>query len=197
VKAQRSEAPAKNNSTTTKREEALALEGLEDLFKWAAETLSDTEDIRSKRIREQKMRRQVMEMVQREREQRAIAQANVEISYLHKRVIALLQKVQEGTEEIAGLKQTMLVQCALLQKIPELEKEVERLQSVDSHIEKYQAEQQELLSAVSRLKKERDFLDELLRANEDENNRLAGLLLVARTDLAVQSRRWWHWFVGK
>jgi hypothetical protein len=195
VNPQRLEATAKTSSTLTKSDEAIALEGLEDLFKWAAETLSDTEDIRSKRMREQKMRRQVMEMVQREREQRAVARANVEISYLQKRVIALLQKLQESTEENATLKQTIIAQCATLLRLPELEAEVERLKSTESHIEKYQAEQQELLSALSRLKKDRDFLDDLLRANEDENTRLTALLLVAKTDLAaLKSRRWWHFF---
>jgi hypothetical protein len=159
----------------TRRDDRSALEGLEDLFKWAAETMSDGEQFPTKRVREQKMRRQVMEMVQREREQRAMAEANQEISQLHKQVIGLQQRLQETTEENACLKQTIVAQC---------------LASQDKH----QREQQELLGTIARLKKDRDYFDDLLRVNEEENNRLAELLLAVRAELRIKSRRWWHLF---
>jgi hypothetical protein len=184
-----------HSSTFTKHDEAVAVEGLEDLFKWASEMVSEGEDFRMMRAREQRIRRQALDIVQRLREQKATARATEEIAYLQRRVIALIQRLQDLTEENCLLKQVMVAQAYVLQTIPQLENEIGRLKNIALRISDYQKEQQELLTALSRLKKDRDFLDELLQSNEQENTRLSGMLLDARAKIELlESRRWWHWF---
>lgn len=182
----------------SRHDNALALEGLEDLFKWSSEMVATGEDSRAARAKEQRIRKQVLELVQQTRQDKAVKEANSEISYLQRRVIALLQSLQELTQENAALKQIMVAQHFALQRVPELENEIDRLKTVEFDRDCAQAERRELLTGLSRLKKDRDFLDDLLTAVELENNRLAVLLAETKTELAkLQSRRWWHWLIRK
>lgn len=179
----------------TNSRDAIAVEGLEDLFKWASEVVADGEEGRVKRAREQRIRRQVMEAVQRLREQQAIVRAAQENSYLQRRLIAVLTRLQEITEENSSLKQTIARQSFSLERVPALEGEIKRLKDQEFNQEEAQAERKELLNALSKLKVERDYLDELLRTNEEENARLAELLADARAELeSLKARRWWHIF---
>ncbi|MBI4533781.1 MAG: hypothetical protein HY711_07515 [Candidatus Melainabacteria bacterium] len=187
---------ATNYSFLTNHDESIAVDGLEDLFKWASEMVSDGEDSRLKRAREHRVRRQVLEVIQRLREQKAVGQATVEIAYLQRRVIALLQKLQDITEENSTIKQMLVAQCYTLKLIPELENEIKRLKEVEWDQQSSQAQQKELLNALSKLKRDRDFLDDLLTTNEEENIRLANLLSEARSEITkLQQRRWWHFFL--
>ena len=164
-----------SSSKLSKHDEVLAVEGLEDLFKWASTMVSEGGDDRARHIRDLRMRRQVLEVVQRVREQEAITRASEEITYLQRRVIAILQKLQERTEEIINLRQILVTQTFALEAMDKLKEEVGRLHSLETHIDAYHNEQQELLNALCKLKKERDFLDELLGANEQENGRSSKL----------------------
>lgn len=180
-------------SLFTNHEQSVAVEGLEDLFKWASDMVSDGEDARVKRAREQRIRRQVMEAVQKLREQQAIMRATDENAYLQRRLIACLQKLQEYTEEKATLTQIMVAQSFTIQRIPVLEDEIKQLKTVSFDREAAQVEQRVLLNALSKLKADRDFLDDLVRINEEENARLAQLLAEARQEIdQLKSRRWWH-----
>src|SRR5579885_2428542 len=86
--------------------------------------VADGQDARVKRAREQRIRRQVMEAVQKLREQEALVRASQENSYLQRRLVAVLQKLQEYTEENATLKQIMVAQSFTLQRLPALEEEI-------------------------------------------------------------------------
>jgi hypothetical protein len=179
----------------TNHESSIALEGLEDLFKWASEMVADGEDVRVNRAKEQRLRRQVMEAVQRLREQEAVVRANHESTYLQKRLIAVLQKLQEFTEQNSTLKQIMVAQAFALERIPELEEEIKRLKSLELDIEASQLERRDLLTALSKVKVDCDYLDELLRVNEEENARLAEMLADTRTELAaLRARKWWQFW---
>lgn len=175
--------------------DCVSTEGLEDLFKWASEVVADGEDNRVRRAREHRIRRQVLETLQLLREQKAVKQANDEIAYLQRRVIALLQRLQDITEENASLKQVLVSQGYTIARIPKLEAEIERLLALEWDVKQATEEQKELMNALSKLKVDRDFLDELLHASEDENLRLARLLIDARAELdKLKARRWWHIF---
>jgi len=177
----------------TNHENSVAVEGLEDLFQWASDMMTDGEDGRVKRAREHRIRRQVLEVVQKLREQQAVVRATTELAYLQRRLIALLQKLQEVTEENAVIKQVMVAQAYSLEAIPRLEAEIRHLREIEYERQQAELEKKELLNALSKLKVDRDFLDDLLRAMEEENTRLAGLLADCQTELEkLKARRWWH-----
>lgn len=179
----------------TNHEASIALEGLDDLFKWASETVAEGEDPRVKRARDQRIRRQVMETVQHLREKQALVRSSHENAYLQRRLVAVLQRLQEYTEENSVLKQIMVTQAFALERIPSLEEEIKRLGSLDLDVETARLQCQELLTALSKLKVERDYLDELVRVNEEENARLAEMLADARAELeTLKSKKWWQFW---
>ncbi len=181
-----------------RHEDALSLEGLDDIFKWASEVVADGEDNRVKRAREQRIRRQVLEVVQKSKEDQAKAEAKDEIAYLQRRVIALLQRVQDVADENSQLKQINLAQQFTLSRMPELEAEVKRLQFNDFERQDFRETQIELVNTLSKLKKDRDFLEDLVLVNEKENDRLVTLLQECKSELTkIKARRWWHIFTGR
>ena len=182
----------------TNHEDAIAVEGLEDLFAWASEMVADGADPRMRRTREHKIRRNVLEVMQRNRELEAKEKYSEEINYLQKRVVALLQVVSEKIEENASLKHIVMAQYFAMGKIGELEQEVKELEKLTWYRDEAEAERKHLMDALAKLKKERDYLEEVLGANESENARLAELLANARMELnALKARKWWHRFVKR
>lgn len=180
--------------TEPTHEESVALEGLEHIFKWASEVVAEGEDSREKKAREKRIRRQVLEVVQKYRDQKLLAKSNDEIAYLQRRVIALLHKLQEVSEENATVKQIMVGQYYALQRIPYLEEEVRKLKKFQLEKEAAVTERRYLMDALAKLKIDRDFLEEGLTVSEEENTRLANLLKESRTQCEeLKSRRWWHW----
>jgi hypothetical protein len=174
-------------------EDAISVEGLEDLFQWASEMVADGADPRARRIREQKLRRNVLEIIQRNKEIEAREKFGEEISYLQKRVIALLQIVSEKIDENNNLKHVVVTQYFALSQLAKLEDEVKQLQAMTWYRDEAEAERKHLMDALSKLKKERDFLDELLTANEIENSRLAKAINQVSGELQqLKNRRWWH-----
>lgn len=112
-------------------EQLLDTTGLEHIFKWASEVVTeDTEDSRIQVTREKRVRKQVFEVVQKAREDKLLADAQNEVGYLQRRVIALLTKLQEVIEENSLIKQIMLTQLYSLQQIPLLERELNELKSI-------------------------------------------------------------------
>ncbi len=173
--------------------ESLALEGLDELFHWASEVVADGQENQNAQDKEKRIRQQVLHLVEQQRREDTAKQVEVEMAYLHRRVIALLQSLVEATQETAALKQQLVMQQALLSKIPELELELAQLKANQVDREVLKRQQSELLDALSRLKRERDYLDELLTASELENDRLKVLFLNAREELNQQKqRRWWR-----
>src|SRR5688572_20200916 len=75
----------------TNHEDAITIDGLEDLFNWASEMVADSNDPRGRRTKEQKIRRNVLEILQRNRDHEAREKYSEEIAFLQRRVIALLQ----------------------------------------------------------------------------------------------------------
>ncbi len=180
-------------------DEAVTLDGLDHIFKWASEVVSEGEDIRIKQARERRIRRQVLDVVQKYQQERVAAKTKDEVCYLQRRVIALLQKLQEMTEENAAVKQIMVSQYFALQRIPQLEFEIKQLKAIEFEREAAVMERRYLMDALSKLKVERDYLEDTLTAAEDENYRLARILEDTRSELAeIRARRWWHilyrWF---
>ncbi len=174
-------------------DEMVSLDGLDHIFKWASEVVSEGEDVRIKLARERRIRRQVLDVVQKYQKERLDAKNREELSYLQRRVIALLQKVQEMTEENAAVKQVMVSQFFCLQRIPQLEAEVRELKILEFERESAVTERRYLMDALSKLKVERDYLEDTLTAAESENGRLAKLITDTKTELdQVKSRKWWH-----
>jgi hypothetical protein len=177
---------------------ALDVEGLDHIFRWASDLVADGEDSRVKMAREKRIRRQVLEVVQKVREQKALAQSQEEVSYLQRRVIALLAKLQEVTEENNVAKNLIVSQYYQLQRIPVLEHEIRQLKGMEYEREAAVTERRYLMTALARTKADRDQLEEVLTTSETENSRLAELLAKARCELeTIKSRKWWHWFVPR
>jgi len=163
--------------------------------------VSDGEDARIKLARERRVRREVLEVVQKYQQERLAAKTKDEIAYLQRRVIALLQKVQELTEENAAVKQIMVSQYFALQRIPELQEQINELKGLEFEKEAAVTERRYLMDALAKLKVERDFLEDTLTAAEIENDRLVDILDDTKSNLIkLQNRRWWHgpvnWFKG-
>jgi hypothetical protein len=172
---------------------AVSLDGLDHIFKWASEVVSDGEDERIKHARERRVRRQVLEVVTKYQQQRLEAKTKDEIAYLQRRVIALLQKVQEMTEENSAVKQIMVSQYFSIQRIPQLEFEVRQLKAIEFEREAAVMERRYLMDALAKLKVERDYLEDTLTSAEQENKRLATILKETKSNLEeVKARRWWH-----
>lgn len=175
--------------------DALELEGLDHIFKWASEMVADGEDTHVKLAREKRIRRQVLEVIQKVKEQKVLTQANEEINYLQRRVIALLQKLQEITEENTTAKNLVISQYYMLQRIPMLEQEVKQLRGMEYEREGAITERRYLMNALAKVKADRDMLEELLTTSEQENTRLAKILSDTRAELnELKERRWWHAF---
>lgn len=184
------------DNSDARHKDAVELEGLDHIFKWASEMVADSEDSRAKMAREKRIRRQVLEIVQKARETKILAQANEEIAYLQRRVIALLDKLQELNEENSTAKQLVVGQYYMLQRIPALESEVKQLKCMQYEREAAVTERRYLMDALAKVKADRDMMEEVLSTCELENTRLAGLLAETRIELdRVQSRRWWHAFM--
>lgn len=173
-------------------QEAVGLEGLDHIFKWASEVVADGEDNRAKLAREKRIRRQVLEMVQKYREQQILAKANEENAYLQRRVIALLQKLQETLEENAQIKQIVVNQYWQLSKMPAMERELREFKSKECERDAAVTERKYLMTALSKMKVERDYLEDIANVNETENARLTRLLNEAKADVeALRTRKWY------
>ncbi len=227
METQKSLAETNAVASIADHEEAIALQGLEDLFQWASEMVADGLDGRTRRAREQRIKSKVLTVIH----QNAVTQAKSkyidEVNYLHRRLIALQSVVAEKLEEVVVLRQVMLTQYQSLQRVPELEekvrvleteridrrvvdaqqkqlhclidqlqRELARYEQADADIERLNEECHQLVTALARVKAERDFLEELVETCETENSRLAGLLRECRAELqALKNRRWWHLFL--
>jgi hypothetical protein len=174
-------------------DQSVSVDGLEHLFKWASDMVSDGEDERVRHAREKRVRRQVLEVVQQYKEQKAVAKNQEELAYLQRRVIALLQKLQEMTEENAAVKQIMVSQYWAIQRIPFLEAQIKTLKIVEYEKDAAVKERRYLMDALAKVKVERDYLEEILVTCEDENARLATILGATRKENEeLKARRWWQ-----
>ncbi len=176
------------------REQSLDITGLEHIFKWASDVITeDGEDSRVKLAREKRIRKQVFEVVQKAREDKVAADAQNEVSYLQRRVIALLTKLQEVIEENSLIKQIMLTQLYSLQQIPVLERELKELKLIQCEKDSAVTERRYLMDGLTKLKVERDYLEGILVTAESENSRLAKLLKDKSEELTqAQTKKWWH-----
>lgn len=176
--------------------DAIEVEGLDHIFKWASEPAPEPEDLRLKQTRERRVRFQVLDVVQKYKEQRVVSKSQDEVTYLQRRVIALLTKMQEMTEENAAVKQIMVSQYWAIQRIPALEEQVRVLKVVEYEKEAAVKERRYLMDALAKVKVERDYLEDILVTVEEENTRLSSILNITRTELeAIKAHRWWHKFV--
>lgn len=210
-------------------EDAIALQGLEDLFQWASEMVADGLDGRTRRAREQRIKSKVLTVIHQNAAMQAKNKYADEVTYLHRRVIALQSVIGEKLEEVAVLRQVMLTQYQSLHRVPELEEKVRLLETervdrklvevqqsqlhtridqleaevshyrqLDMDIERLNDECRDLVTALAKLKAERDFLEELVETCEIENSRVAALLQDCREELhEVKGRRWWHLFLPR
>ena len=179
-------------------DQSVSVDGLDHLFKWASDLVSTGEDARVQQAREKRVRRQVLEVVQQYKEQKAVAKNQEELAYLQRRVIALLQKLQEMTEENAAVKEIMVSQYWAIQRIPVLEEQIKTLKFAEYEKDVAVKERRYLMDALAKTRVERDYLEEILVTCEEENVRLANILRVTRKENeALISRRWWHMFWPK
>lgn len=174
-------------------EEAVALEGLDHIFKWASEVVAEGgEENRAKLAKEKRIRRQVLEMVQKYREQQILSKANEENAYLQRRVIALLQKLSEVLEENTQIKQIVVNQYWQLSRVPAMERELREYKNKECERDAAVTERKYLMTALAKLKVERDYLEDVANVNETENARLARMLNETKADLeTLKSRRWY------
>lgn len=181
------------NQSESKHESAIDLEGLDHLFKWASEMVAEGEDNRVRQTRDKRVRREVLEVVQQARESKVVTEALDEASYLQRRVIALLQKMTEVTEENAAIKQIMVSQYYTLQRIPYLETQVKQMRTLEFERDAAVTERRYLMDALAKLKTERDLLDDMVTSCESENIRVAKLFQEAKLEVeTLQAKRWWH-----
>lgn len=175
-------------------ERTLDTAGLEHIFKWASEVIAeDGEDARVRQAREKRIRKQVVEIVEKAREDKVLTDAQNEISYLQRRVIALLTKMQEVIEENSLIKQIMLTQLYSLQQIPLLERELKELKSIQCEKDSAVTERRYLMDGLTKLKIERDYLEGVLVTAESENSRLAKLLKSTQENQpTAKAPKWWH-----
>lgn len=174
-------------------EDAVNIEGLEDLFQWASEMVADEYDPRARRGKEQRIRRNVLGLIQQSKEVEARDKYSEEISVLQRRVIALLQIINEKMEENSSLKQILIMQYVALGRVAQLEDELKQLQAMTWYREEAEAERKHLMDALAKVKKERDFLEEVVTVAETENERLSRLFNEAKNELyTIKNRRWWQ-----
>jgi septal ring factor EnvC (AmiA/AmiB activator) len=167
-------------SLIRQHQESVDLTGLEGLFQWASDVVAEGDDDRLKSVREKRIRRQVLEVIQTHREDK---------------VIALLAKLQEVTEENAACKQIMVSQSYALEKLPSIDSLSKEVKRVELERDSAVTERRYLMEGLSKLKVERDYLEDILTASEEENIRLAKLLQETRSELEeIKNRRWWHLF---
>lgn len=227
VETQRALAETNTQGSVVDHEEAIALQGLDDLFQWASEMVADGLDGRTRRAREQRIKSKVLTVIHQNAAMQAKAKYADEVEYLHRRVIALQNVVTEKLEESVVIRQVMLAQHLSLQRVPELEEkirvietervdrkvveqqhaqlhglidrlqaEVSRYEEVEIDRDRLEIECKQLITALARLKAERDFLEELVETCEAENTRLANLLRDSKTEVErLKQRRWWHLFL--
>jgi cell division protein FtsB len=180
----------------TDHDDVLSLEGMDHLFKWAAEMVADGDDLRLRVAREKRVKRDVLEIVHRYHEQKAVSKSKDEIAYLQRRTIALMQRVQDLTEENAAVKQVMVSQYFALEQLQYLEIEVKRLKVLEIEKEAAVEERRFLMDALSKLKVERDFLEDTLDVCEKENSRLAGKINDLNYELIelreFKNRKWYQ-----
>lgn len=178
-------------------EESLDLTGLDDLFQWASEVVAEGLDVKARKARDQKVKRQVLSIIHRSAEMQAKTKYTDELSYLQRRVIALQSALSEKNDELCNLKQLVMAQYINLQRIPELEEKLLQLESSAKKESEIEEERKHLMNALAKLKTERDLLDELLSANEAENVRVAELLRQSREEAEkLKNRRWWHFLTS-
>jgi len=176
---------------------AITTDGLEDLFDWASQMVADRNVVRAGRSNDQKIRRNVLQMIQHSKEVEAGIKYTEEIRYLQQRVIALLQILTEKVEEIGSLKQILLTQYFVFARVGQLEEEVKQLKAMTWYREEAEAERRHLMDALAKLKKERDYLDELVTTVESENMRLAKIVNDTGKELErLKNRKWWHGIAG-
>lgn len=177
----------------TQHDDAVDLTGLDDLFQWASELVAEGLDVKARRIRDQKVKRQVLSIIHRSAELQAKTKYSDELSYLQRRVIALQSALAERIDEVCNLKGLVLTQYVNLQRIPQLEEQIVQLEAASINNEELEEERKQILNALTKLKTERDLLDELVTANENENTRLASLLKQSNEENELlKNRRWWH-----
>jgi hypothetical protein len=198
VSIQQTNTLPEGDSQARRHEESLDLSGLEHVFRWASEVVAEPDESRVKVARERRIRKQVLEVIQQHREQQIRSEAQDEISYLQRRVIALLAKLQEVTEENSAVKQIMVAQSFSLERLPKLEAETKRLKIAELEKEAAVVERRYLMDGIAKIKVERDYLVDCLSEAEKENSRLAKILIDTRAELdESKSRKWWHFFFPK
>ncbi len=182
------------NTQQELHEQSIDINGLDEIFKWASDVVADgSEDGRARLAREKRVRKQVLAVVQKAQEDKVLAGANHEINYLQRRVIALLTKLQEVVEENSLLKQIMLTQLYSIQQMPAMEAELRELKAIECEKESAVNERRYLMDGLTKLKVERDYLEDVLTAAETENYRLSKTLKHTREELGQnQARKWWH-----
>jgi hypothetical protein len=175
-------------------EQSVDITGLDDIFKWASDVVAEgNDDSRVRLAREKRIRTQVLSIVQKAKEDKVLADANHEINYLQRRVIALLTKLQEVVDENSLLKQIMLTQLYSIQQMPAMEAEIRELKTIQCEKDSAVSERRYLMDGLTKLKVERDYLEDVLMAAENENCRLAKNLKYTREELVQsQAKKWWH-----
>ena len=78
---------------STSHSNAVSVDGLEDLFRWASNMVSDGVDTRVRKAQELHLKRQIFEIISRNKDNEIHEKYSQEISYLQRRTIALLQVV--------------------------------------------------------------------------------------------------------
>lgn len=148
-------------ASSVDHEEAIALQGLDDLFQWASEMVADGLDGRTRRAREQRIKSKVLTVIHQNAAMQAKSKYTDEISYLHRRLIALQNVVTEKLDEAVVLRQVMLTQHLSLQRVPELEEQVRRLET--ERVDRKVVEQQhaQLHDLIGRLQAEVDRYEDV------------------------------------
>ncbi len=174
---------------------SMSLDGLDHIFQWAQEVVSTSPDYKINSANEKRVRRQVLELIQKYKDNEQTGLLKDEVQYLQRRSIALLDKITDLLKENTKLKVDNLEQYWALQEIAVLKKENHELKLMEFELAQANEERTILMTSLMKHKKQTHILENLVEAVEEDNSRLAQRLADTRKELAnLKNRTFWQKF---
>ncbi len=174
---------------------SMSLDGLDHIFQWAQEVVSTAPDYKINTANEKRVRRQVLELIQKYKDNEQTGLLKDEVQYLQRRSIALLDKITDLLKENTKLKVDNLEQYWALQEIAVLKKENHELKLMELELAQANEERTILMTSLLKHKKQTHILESLVEAVEEDNSRLAQRLADTRKELAnLKNRTFWQKF---
>ncbi len=170
-------------------EDSMSLDGLEHIFQWAKVVVSSDDENRINHSQEKRIRRQVLELIQKYKDNEQTGLLKDEVQYLQRRAIALLTKINDLQQENLKLKVDNLEQYWALQQMEALKQENHELKLIELELAQVNEERAILMTSLIKHKKQINILENLVEATEEDNARLATMLACTRKELGDLKNR--------